>query len=387
MNSKGAINRLIFVIGVATAASTSANANEFKASCTRGDDQRVVEVISPGEVGAACDVRYFRGSNRSPSVPFHANNAQDFCVQKANELVNTLSTSGFSCSSVNAADVAEAPPSLRAAEEAPTQIVASADEEIINQATEIDVANEVAPASELEDKMNEILALPPQQEEVGAPANLTELASTPLEGGDAAPVVGRIIGAAPDEPKAVTPITQAALEENIADVAEKAAVSTELVKGPEPVEEPAPAEVVVASLPTEKPSKRKQLRSVEDVVRATLAAQAAAWNEGNLDAFMNGYWRNDGLKFVSNGEITKGWSATQRRYRDRYGADEGLGQLKIERLDVQLVTEDVAVVTGRIKHAQEDKQAEGVFSLVMRRDSGTWRIVHDHTATRSTTPE
>jgi ketosteroid isomerase-like protein len=125
------------------------------------------------------------------------------------------------------------------------------------------------------------------------------------------------------------------------------------------------------------------LRTPAEVVRATLMAQAAAWNEGDLDGFMNGYWKSDELKFVSGGAITKGWDATIKRYRDRYAGATGLGQLGFDKLDVKLVTDNVAVVTGRFNLVNNGETSSGLFSLVMRRDNGAWRIVHDHTSADS----
>ena len=69
-----------------------------------------------------------------------------------------------------------------------------------------------------------------------------------------------------------------------------------------------------------------------------------------------------------------------KRYRDRYSGGEGLGQLGFDKLDVEVVTEDIAVVTGRFNLARGGETSGGVFSLVMRRDAGAWRIVHDHTS-------
>ncbi len=59
----------------------------------------------------------------------------------------------------------------------------------------------------------------------------------------------------------------------------------------------------------------------KDAVRAVLDAQVAAWNKGDLDSFMAGYWKAPELSFYSGGTVTKGWEATLERYRKRYKAD------------------------------------------------------------------
>ena len=383
------MKRLVSLIAITAVSSGVATASDFKTACTRGSDERVIEVVSPGEEGAACDVRYFRGSNRFPTVPFHADNSENFCLQKANELVNTLATSGFDCALAQSEIVAEAQP-LTPPEPEP---------EPITLVEEPDVA--AAPVEvELEDKMNEILSLPTEtaairEDAISGPANLTDQTVDTLAADHPSPVVGRIVGATPDAPAVVaevapaaaTSVTQTALRDAVVDAQSDTSPSPEplaepmLIKGPEPVTEPD----VVASAPSAVKPAEKQigsapLRSTEDIVRATLRAQAAAWNEGNLDAFMETYWKDDGLKFVSGAEITKGWSATMKRYRERYGDGGSLGRLGLGQMDVELVTNDVAVVTGRFNHVKDQAApSSGFYSLVMRQDRGVWRIVHDHT--------
>ena len=122
-----------------------------------------------------------------------------------------------------------------------------------------------------------------------------------------------------------------------------------------------------------------QPRSRPEIIKAALAAQAAAWNEGDIEAFMEGYWRDADLRFVSGTEVSKGWTKTLKRYRDRYGNGAQLGQLTFEDLDVQMVTEDVAIVVGRFALARTEGNSSGLYTLVMKRFEGAWRIVHDHT--------
>ncbi len=386
------MKRLVSMITIAAVMSGAASAADFKTACTRGNDERIIEVVAPGEVGAACDVRYFRGSSRAATVPFHADNSENFCLQKANELINTLATSGYSCAAADSVDVAQAPPAPQpdtAELAAETQIAARDVTETVAPAPEIDTSPVVAPeAMELEDKMNEILSQPEQQAAVRGPADLTDQVVDTIDAGSTSPVVGRIVGATPDAPVVVagivTPVAQAALREDAVEAKPAVAAPVEtndeatFVKGPERTASSTPA-----SLPTptaEKLTAANALRSSEDVVRATLKAQAAAWNEGNLDAFMETYWKDDDLKFVSGAEITKGWSSTSKRYRELYSDGNGLGQLGLEEMDVELVTDDVAVVTGRFDHSKVgEASTSGIFSLVMKRDSGVWRIVHDHT--------
>jgi beta-aspartyl-peptidase (threonine type) len=119
-----------------------------------------------------------------------------------------------------------------------------------------------------------------------------------------------------------------------------------------------------------------------DSPRGVLEAQVEAWNRGDLAAFMAGYWRSDDLTFFSGDRVTKGWQATFDRYRKKYQADgKEMGQLVFSDLAVDPAGPDAAVVRGRWKLTLKDGTTpNGLFTLLMRRLDGRWRIVHDHTS-------
>lgn len=256
----------------------------------------------------------------------------------------------------------------------------------------------------LEDKMSQILAEPPVDQTAPAPeafkgpAQLTAQIDEPLPGARPTAPVGRLVGATP-EPRAAVSVTPAAVTQ-AAPAAEPVTAPEE--KAPPPQEEakpaPAPAAVVEAK-PAAKPAEppaaapakaakrsKSAKRTPADIVLATLNAQVAAWNEGNLDAFMKIYWKSDDLKFISGVKMTKGWSSTQKRYREEYADDAGLGRLSVDKTDVEMVTDDVAIVTGRFNHNKDGVNTGGAFSLVWKRINGQWRIVHDHSVVDPVAP-
>src|SRR4051812_23389832 len=82
-------------------------------------------------------------------------------------------------------------------------------------------------------------------------------------------------------------------------------------------------------------------------VRAVLDAQEAAWNRGDLDGFMVGYWKSDQLTFYSGDAVTRGWQATYDRYRKRYQADgKEMGRLQFRDVTVEPLG-DAALARGR----------------------------------------
>jgi len=117
-------------------------------------------------------------------------------------------------------------------------------------------------------------------------------------------------------------------------------------------------------------------------VRALLEAQVAAWNRGDLEAFMAGYWRSPELVFCSGATVTKGWDATLERYRKRYQAKgREMGRLAFDAIEVMALGEEAAFARGAYRlRLRDGSEPHGLFTLVLRRFPDGFRIVHDHTS-------
>ena len=117
-------------------------------------------------------------------------------------------------------------------------------------------------------------------------------------------------------------------------------------------------------------------------IRAVLDAQVQAWNAGKLEEFMMGYWRSPKLTFFSGGRKLSGWDATLERYRKNYQSEgKEMGKLKFTDLDIQLLGASAAVVRGRFELTMSDgKELSGLYTLVFRKFTNGWKIIHDHTS-------
>lgn len=208
-----------------------------------------------------------------------------------------------------------------------------------------------------------------------APAPSTVAAATPASNGISREDRQKLVGATPVVAKtANVPTTPS-------PAVSTAAGPVEAV--PSPAVSPAPIRAVndsfrrVASALS--PAVANRPRSRPEIIKATLMAQAAAWNEGDIEAFMEGYWRNKDLTFVSGTKVTRGWTQTLRRYKDRYGNGAALGQLGFDIANVEMLANDIAIVVGRFTLNRNEMIDSGTFTLVMKQFEGAWRIVHDHT--------
>lgn len=128
-------------------------------------------------------------------------------------------------------------------------------------------------------------------------------------------------------------------------------------------------------------SARRFTTDDDRAVRGVLAAQASAWNRGDLAGYMAGYVRSPDLVFTSGSKVRRGWQETYAKYKAKYGSDPStMGTLAFEILGVQALGADGAIVLGRWTLTDTPNAGSGVFSVALARTADGWRIVHDHTS-------
>jgi uncharacterized protein (TIGR02246 family) len=115
-------------------------------------------------------------------------------------------------------------------------------------------------------------------------------------------------------------------------------------------------------------------------IRAVLDAQQQAWNRGDVDAFLTGYWHSPDLTFSGSDGISRGWDAVLARYKQNYPDRSAMGALDFSRLEFRFLGPDAALVLGHWHLKREKDEPAGVFSLVFQRFPEGWRIIHDHTS-------
>jgi len=120
--------------------------------------------------------------------------------------------------------------------------------------------------------------------------------------------------------------------------------------------------------------------TAQQQIENVLDDQVTAWNRGDIESFMQGYWQSDELTFEAPDSVTKGWQATLERYQRRYPNRAVMGTLTFSNLVVDVTSQDDATVTGRY-HLERATlpQANGHFVLSLHRFEEGWRIVRDRT--------
>jgi ketosteroid isomerase-like protein len=115
-------------------------------------------------------------------------------------------------------------------------------------------------------------------------------------------------------------------------------------------------------------------------ITAVLTAQSAAWNRGDIDAFMQSYAQIDTLSFASGGKVTLGWRPTLDGYKKRYPDKAAMGTLTFTAIEITELAPDAAIAFGRWKLTREKDTPHGLFTLTLKKTSAGWRIIQDHTS-------
>jgi len=139
--------------------------------------------------------------------------------------------------------------------------------------------------------------------------------------------------------------------------------------------------IVCAAISAREFSAKKGLAKAdaEADILALLDMQTAAWNRGDVDAFMVGYWKSDETEFLGASGLVKGWQAVLERYRHNYPDRKAMGHLTFSNLEVHVVCAEAAFVIGQFQLERESDRPAGIFTLNFRKFPEGWRIVADHT--------
>jgi len=119
-----------------------------------------------------------------------------------------------------------------------------------------------------------------------------------------------------------------------------------------------------------------------EVIRQVIVKQQDAWNRGDLESFMTGYWNSPDLTFFTGARESKGWQAALDRYKKSYqSAGHEMGKLEFSNLRIEMLGPEAAFVRGEFHLTMSDgKTPRGLFTLIFRKFPEGWKIVHDQSA-------
>ncbi|HUB61154.1 MAG TPA: DUF4440 domain-containing protein [Puia sp.] len=118
----------------------------------------------------------------------------------------------------------------------------------------------------------------------------------------------------------------------------------------------------------------------EAAIRQIMARQVDAWNKGNLNAFMKGYWNNDSLIFIGKAGPSYGYHQALANYKRNYSGPDQMGKLFFDLLKVKRLSAEYYFVIGKWFLKRKAGDISGVYTLLFRKINGEWRIIVDHTS-------
>lgn len=118
----------------------------------------------------------------------------------------------------------------------------------------------------------------------------------------------------------------------------------------------------------------------EQTIRSILAAQTKNWNTGNIEAFMQGYWKNDSLLFVGKNGPRYGFTTTLENYKKNYPDAATMGKLSFDILKTEQLSPDRYFVLGKWMLKRSIGDISGYYTLLFRKINNEWVIVADHSS-------
>jgi hypothetical protein len=123
-------------------------------------------------------------------------------------------------------------------------------------------------------------------------------------------------------------------------------------------------------------------RTTIGLIKIQMQEQEDCWNKGDLDCFMQHYWKSDSLKFIGKSGVNYGWQTTLDNYKKGYPSKEKMGKLEFTNKSIEFIGKETIFVVGEWKLARADSLGDlgGYYSLIWKKKNEEWVIVADHSS-------
>ncbi len=123
-----------------------------------------------------------------------------------------------------------------------------------------------------------------------------------------------------------------------------------------------------------------QIEKDKKAIKAVMKSQKNAWNNYDIDTFMESYWKSNDLAFYGSAGVIKGWQATLERYKKAYPSEAHFGTLDFVFNEIAPISEGSYYVMGEYHLTRPVGDANGIFMLVLKKIDGEWKIIADTSA-------
>lgn len=124
-----------------------------------------------------------------------------------------------------------------------------------------------------------------------------------------------------------------------------------------------------------------QTNKDRQIILNILNTQTKAWNNGDVEKFMKGYWVSDSLMYIGKSGVKYGYQGTLESYRKNYPDKATMGTLKFDIIKVNFIAKDACFVVGKWHLTRPEKgDIGGHYTLLWRKIKGEWVIIADHSS-------
>lgn len=121
--------------------------------------------------------------------------------------------------------------------------------------------------------------------------------------------------------------------------------------------------------------------SDEGAVESVIRGLQTDWNAADMTAYLDAYGKGDDMRLVYGQTWLAGWEAVNRVFRENWPDERRMGKFTVDKMEVRLLTDEVAIVTGAFEHVFPHETIRGAFTHVLQKTSdGHWEIQHEHTS-------
>ncbi|HWI93598.1 MAG TPA: hypothetical protein VNT20_20095 [Flavisolibacter sp.] len=118
----------------------------------------------------------------------------------------------------------------------------------------------------------------------------------------------------------------------------------------------------------------------ENAIRQLLTVQTENWNKGDIEGFMQTYWKSDSLMFIGKSGVYFGWQETLNNYKKGYPDTTAMGKLSFDVIAVKKLSPEYYYVVGKWMLKRTIGDLSGHYDLLLRKINGKWYIIADHSS-------
>lgn len=118
----------------------------------------------------------------------------------------------------------------------------------------------------------------------------------------------------------------------------------------------------------------------EQEIRRLLATQTQEWNRGDIEGFMQTYWKSDSLMFIGKTGVHFGWQNTLNNYKKSYPDTSAMGKLSFDIITVRKLSSEYYYVVGKWMLQRSIGDLSGHYDLLLKKIKGKWYIISDHSS-------